>query len=239
MKTPQTKIIGTSDYSQFKLHDKNRRVNYKKAEKLAVAIKAHNLLPIFPIVVDKNMIILDGQHRFEAAKLAKAKLYYVITSGEYAIENVAETNNMQNHWRTEDFINYYAKEGRAPFVKLVDLARKYKLRSSVIADLALPYKGIEKLKDGSFQFENYDLTKDLLQHAKVIGIEYAFPYWNSRPFLRALRHILNVKNYNKLRMGQRIQANRKLLVKCYDPQQYIKLMEEIYNTGALENVRFL
>jgi hypothetical protein len=50
---------------------------------------------------------------------------------------------------------------------------------------------------------------------------------------------MSVKGYNKLRMGQKIQANRKLLVKCHEAEEYIKLLEEIYNKNATQVLRFL
>jgi hypothetical protein len=233
------KIETTTDYNRFKLHKKNRHIDYKKVQRLSAAMKKNNLLSVYPIVVDEKDFVLDGQHRFEAAKDAKVKLYFIVADKSYGIEKVAETNNFQSHWKLEDYINYYAKEGLEPYLKILELSKKYKIGPTKIVNLGDTNTVTEKIKNGTFIFDDEKFVVDLLHHAKAIGIEYAFPFWNSRPFLRALKHVVNVNGYNKMRMGQKIAANRKMLVKCHEAEEYIKLLEEIYNMKALEAVRFL
>ncbi len=233
------KILSTKDYSLFNLHKKNRKIDYKKVQKLSEAMKFNNLLPVFPVVVDTDMTILDGQHRFEAAKLAKATIYYIVSDGIYDIGNVAESNNFQSHWKIEDYINYFAKESKEEYLKILDLSKKYKMSGSKIVNLGDNKRVAEEIKTGKFKFVDIQDIIDLLHHAKALGIEYAFDHWNSRPFLRALKHIMAIKKYNKLRMGQRIKKNRLMLKKCHEAEEYIKLLEEIYNTGAIEQIRFL
>ncbi len=232
-------IQKTTDYKKFSLHEKNRRLNYNKIVKLGEAMKKKNLLPIFPIVVNLKMEILDGQHRFEAAKRAKATISYIISDQKYDIENVADSNNFQSHWLLSDFVNYFAKENKPDYISLQVLAKKYNIGVATIANLSGNRNVFQDIKTGNFIFPDLNEMKDLLSHAKTIGLEFAFPFWNSRPFLRALRHIIKVHDYNKMRMGQKIQANRKLLVKCHEADAYIRVLEEIYNSNAIEKTRFL
>ncbi len=233
-------ILKTDDYKKFKLHLQNRQINYKKVQKLAESMKEKNLLPYYPIVVDKNFVILDGQHRYEAAKLAKVTISYLISHDGYDIKDVPESNNFQSHWRLEDYINYWAKEGKQSYIKLLELSKKYKIGPSTLADLQKSsQKDVDAIKLGCWEFVSCNQIVELIQHCKAIGIEYGFHFWNKRSFLRAMNHIMKITGYNKLRMSQKIMSNRKLLVKCPDAVDYIKLLQDIYNKNTHEPLRFL
>lgn len=232
-------IQSTRTYGKFKLHQKNRKINFAKVEKLAAAIDKNNLLPIYPIVVNKKFEILDGQHRFEAAKSVKAELFYLISDNNYGIENVADSNNFQSHWKLEDYINYYAVDGREPYLKLIELAKKYKAQITYVANIHGIAKITQQIKDGTYDFSNYTETATVLKDAKAIGVEFEFERWNSRPFLRAITFINKVNGYNKMRMLQKLHTHSKLLVKCFTAEDYIKLLESIYNLNSVEQSRFL
>lgn len=232
-------ILSTNKYNKFKLHYKNRKINYSKVEKLAAAIDKNNLLPIYPIVVNKKFEILDGQHRFEAAKSVKALVYYIVSNGNYGIENVADSNNFQSHWKLDDYINYYASDDREPYLKLIALSKKYNIASSFICNIHQLANISKRIKDGSFEFSNYNETVDVLKQAKTIGVEFEFKYWNTRSFLRAMVFITKVNGYNRLRLHQKLQANKFSLVKCFTAEDYIKLLEQVYNLNAVEPLRFL
>jgi ParB-like chromosome segregation protein Spo0J len=76
-------VLSTNNYDLFSLHEKNRKLNYKKVERLSAAISKKNLLNVYPIVVNKKNVILDGQHRYAAAKAAKATVFYLVSDDGY------------------------------------------------------------------------------------------------------------------------------------------------------------
>lgn len=235
----EVKIQSTKNYKRFTLHEKNRKLNINKINKLAKAIGENNLLNIFPIIVNKKNEILDGQHRFEAAKIVKAEVFFIVSNGKYDIDKVAETNSLQSHWKMIDYVNYYAKEGKEPFIKILDLCKKYDVNVSLVFNLSDMAKVNEQIKSGEFEFADYQETIKILKHARLIGIEFGFKHWNSRAFLRAIRHVLSVKGYNELRMIQKLKAHPDRLIKLSEAEHYIKMLEDVYNTGAIEQVRFL
>lgn len=235
----EVKIQSTKNYKRFTLHEKNRKLNMSKINKLAKAIGENNLMHIFPIIVNKKNEILDGQHRFEAAKLVKATLFFVVSNGNYDIDKVAETNSLQSHWKVADYVNYYAKEGRAPYLKALELCKKYDVDFNRVGNLSGIANTMALIKSRKFEFADYQDIVKILKHARLIGIEFGFKYWNSRAFLRAIRHLLSVKKYNELRMMQKLKAHPDRLIKLSEAEHYIKMLEEVYNTGAIEQVRFL
>ena len=235
----EVKIQSTKNYKRFTLHEKNRRLNIQKINKLAKAIGENNLLHIFPIIVNKKNEILDGQHRYAAAKIVKATVFYVVSNGSYDIDQVARTNSLQSHWKIIDYVNYYAKEGKPAYIKVLDICKKYDVNVSLVTNLSDMARVNELVKSGEFDFPDYQEIIKILKHARLIGIEFGFRHWNSRSFLRAIRHALSVKNYNELRMIQKLKAHPDRLIKLSEAEHYIKMLEDVYNNGAIEQVRFL
>lgn len=78
-KVKVNEIYETSDYDMFKLSKSNRNVAYRK-ELFEEAKKGF----IAPIVVDKNMIVIDGQSRLFHARKAEVPIKFFVD------ENISE-----------------------------------------------------------------------------------------------------------------------------------------------------
>jgi len=73
------KIFYTTDYSKFNTLAGNRQVNIAHVKKLESSFDEEYL--ISPILVNEKFQIIDGQHRFEAAKNLKLPIYYYMIQG--------------------------------------------------------------------------------------------------------------------------------------------------------------
>jgi ParB-like chromosome segregation protein Spo0J len=71
-------------------------VSRDRVKRLAEEMKVKNLLHLYPIVIDQDGVILDGQHRFEAAKSIESEIYYVQSENDYQISDVSQSNSMQS-----------------------------------------------------------------------------------------------------------------------------------------------
>src|SRR5574344_417566 len=81
IKKPVNRIYRSSDLSIFKLCDKNRSINQGHVKKLVKSMKVHGFLPD-PIRVSDDYIVIDGQHRLEAArKVGIPVLYFIDNTG--------------------------------------------------------------------------------------------------------------------------------------------------------------
>jgi len=81
------KMKSTNNHGIFKLAT-NRPVNEKRVEKLKEAMEVEDLGHLFPIVVDDENIIRDGQHRFTARKKLGLPIYYIVSDVEMDIGTV-------------------------------------------------------------------------------------------------------------------------------------------------------
>src|SRR4051812_17863079 len=76
-KIPDSEILETSNYDVFVLDKKNRPISDEKVLTFMKEFQAgHFFMNEFPVIVDKQNIILDGQHRFEACKRLGYAIYF-------------------------------------------------------------------------------------------------------------------------------------------------------------------
>ena len=73
-------VRSTKNYDLFKYLPENRAIHKSHVKKLEDSIRQQNLLSVNPIVLDKNMFILDGQHRLEACKNMDIPVFYTVLS---------------------------------------------------------------------------------------------------------------------------------------------------------------
>ncbi|MFS0926342.1 ParB N-terminal domain-containing protein [Enterococcus durans] len=150
-------IYLASEYDQFKLIKGNRQISTNI--KLEESIKSKGILR--PIIVNSNMEILDGQHRYIIAKKYNLSLPYYVSVSK-SIEDIIVLNNTTNRWKIEDYIHTYKEDGLIDYILLEKLIKEYK--NIALMDICCCAQGhckksrllIEIVKEGKFKFYNYE-----------------------------------------------------------------------------------
>jgi hypothetical protein len=120
----------TKDYARFSLMELNRNVNRNHVERLKRSFERDYLLA--PILVNEHYEIVDGQHRFAAAKEMGLPIRYVVAKG-YTIEHVKMLNHEGRNWNVMDHFMSYVKQGAPAYVNTARLFDKFeKLSNSTI-----------------------------------------------------------------------------------------------------------
>src|ERR1035438_3196611 len=102
----------STNYSNFKMVDNNRNINNGLVERLTHSIEKLGYIEARPILVNDNMEIIDGQHRFLACKKLGLPIVYAQYNGEATDEDIiVELNTTQLIWRLADYIHHYAVKG--------------------------------------------------------------------------------------------------------------------------------
>jgi hypothetical protein len=228
-------LKSTKDYSLFKIHNLNREVSRDRVKRLAEEMKIKNLLHLYPIVIDQDGVILDGQHRFEAAKSIESEIYYVQSENDYQISDVSKSNSMQRAWRTVDHIHFHAKNGNPHYIEIIDLSWELGVDPELV--IWVMGKNRNDVKKGDFVItdEGREITRKVLQHADMLGD--CFSYNKHRPFLNALKTLLLIPDYNPMRMVQKASCYPELCKKQVDSKEYLRVLETIYNKNANKPVR--
>lgn len=122
-KTPPV-IKVTKAWKLFKIIDANREINKSHLKKLIAAIEKRNLLHLFPIIVNQQMQVIEGQHRLRAAEHLQHAIYYIIDN-EVTSTDIAIVNNNRKAWSAKDYISFYAKSGLPDYKHLDKLIKNY------------------------------------------------------------------------------------------------------------------
>lgn len=148
MKVEQT-LHQTTDYGMFKYIPQNRKTISNHVLNLANSIKSKNLIKDFPILVNSNMEILDGQNRLQALQQLGLPVWYKIAS-EMQIDDISLVNTVSKKWSMEDYLHQYISKGFTDYIKFKDF-----LDWANITSANLGMKIIKNLKAGIVTDEHH------------------------------------------------------------------------------------
>jgi len=98
-------VMKSSDYEKFSILEQNRVVNDKHVNELVVSIQ--NSGQLTPIIINEKFEIIDGQHRFDACRILKIPVMYLI-SYKTSINEVILMNNTQKSWKLHDYLRCFS-----------------------------------------------------------------------------------------------------------------------------------
>lgn len=113
-------IHSTKNYDQFKPLFCNRgklRIDKNHLSRLEESILNRNLLKHRPILVNKDLEIIDGHHRFEIAKKNNLDIYYTVQDDADYKDAITLTRGVTN-WTFKGYIECRALNNEEDYVKL-------------------------------------------------------------------------------------------------------------------------
>jgi hypothetical protein len=155
-------IQKTNKYEQFKFREDNReKIDQSHVRKLMESIQTRNLLEMRPIIVNKKMEVLDGQHRLLAAQELGLDIYYEIKDDLGGAEIILM--NISKSWGMGDYLNYYITNDYAEYKKLKAFMEKYNLSLKVAFNITAGNANevMNGFKSGDFVFNEDVFGEDL------------------------------------------------------------------------------
>ncbi len=227
-------IRKTKDYTLFTLRPDNREcINQSHVKRLADSIKQRNLLEFRPITVNSMHEIMDGQHRFLAAKLLDLEIYYEIYQN-IVPEDIIILNNSKS-WGIHDYMNYYCKNGFQDYVKLKDFTQKNNLTLKV--SIALLVGGSKKkskdFREGKFEFIGGDYEKYMSECWQTIDLikrlnGYSL-YTSTCRFWQALIKLIISVGFDKEKWFRNVEKMCEQFGPRVNSDDYLKLLQRVYN----------
>jgi hypothetical protein len=251
MPTVVTQVFSTKDYGKFKTIGGNRNINKLHVKRLRESFQDNYLLS--PIIVNGSHEIIDGQHRFEAAKSLNLPIYYIICLF-YSLKEVQVLNTNMKNWGMEDYLNAFCDLKYPEYLKFKEFMTMFpdfNISSCLaIAGCSLFKNTKSKLvknesnKSGSYQiryFQNGDLVipdyYTAVENAeKIMMIKPLYDGYNKTVFVRAMVSMFKIKYYSHDQFINRLSANAGMMQHCARVTQYKLLIEEIYNFRSREKV---
>jgi hypothetical protein len=225
------KINETTDYEKFKFLDTNRQLVRSHVESLSADIAAHpEILRVQPILVNENFFIIDGQHRFTAAKELKLPVYYTVVPGA-GMAVARRLNVLQRGWKTLDFARSYANSGNSNYQFYLDMIRKYNLNHTIIATYIFGKDANQKVQ--TFRRGEMEVVDKVATEAEIsmfAGIVNLLPVNPTSPVNKAFKIISSHKDFDYDRLVQKLQANQgSNFYRSNTPRDYIHMFEDAYN----------
>ena len=222
--------FGTKQYAKFSRISGNHDISDSHVNTLVDKIKkGENFLKYCPIMVDEQMRILDGQHRFFAAKRAGVHIWYNIVVGKVNLDTVARINESQKKWQPSNFIHMYADMGYVEyrtFEEFISKDRGYHLSPST-GLLLFGNQSMKTLRTGDLQIV------DLLYSEKIadalLDVQKYVKFATYNRFANAFKRVFEHDEYDHKRMLSKLEQRRHTIKKLTTVTDYIRLLEGIYN----------
>ena len=231
-------IVTTDNYDQFKRFESNRSVKKRVVKKLVESFQTtKGMLTSKPILVNKNLYVLDGQHRLEACKELGIPVHYTVVNDD--VKQIPIYNTYQEKWDMTDFVEHYASKGNKNYKKLLEIKEKTGVSIAGILEMtgsSTGGYGNEFIKKGAFIFE-----RDVEQAVKEVNevMELCFVVLGKRiiktKIIRAVRFLKRIRAFDVNKLIEKIKKFQGKLYSCTSSEEYIDMFIKLYNYHRTES----
>lgn len=222
-------VMMTNDYNMFKTIEGNREVNKLHLRRLKDSIQEKYIT--VPIIINEKNQIIDGQHRFTSAKELNKPVYYIRVNG-LGLKDVHRLNTNTKNWTADAYLDGYCRLGKQDYIIYRDFKNKYGFGHNETNALLSGKSRMggtknQAFKDGNFKIVNLDNATTNAEKICMVGKYYEG--YKRRAFVYAMLDLFENPKYNHAEFLNKLSFQSRSLVDCTDVQQYLILIEEIYN----------
>lgn len=232
-------IFETNDYDRFSFLDGNRGINDLHVKKLKQSMEAVYLFAL--IIINEFYQIIDGQHRFLAAKELGLPIRFTIIEGA-SLADVHRYNAINRVWKDEDYLIGYCDLGYLYYVKMKEFMDKFP-EFSILSALRILTQLSSGVKQGtvdgkkvgnagdfrSGKFIIPDLPKSYEIAERLQMFKPYFEGYTDPTFISAMLKIFSNPDYNHAEMLTKLRIQPTALIPQRNIEQYRLLVEDIYN----------
>lgn len=228
----------TSDYDMFQLSKFNRNVLIRN-EMLEQAERGF----ISPIIVNENMVVIDGQHRLEASKRVGVPVTYVIING-LGKDDIVNMNTVQRKWGMSNFIEAFANQGNTEYVKLADILKDVYRNTTVVCQVAFNTQDIKSVRKavegGVFKFYNYEKTLEFFSFLTRFKEQAKVPMKTKLSI--ALYELFKIEKLDKERLINKVietKLDEELRIKTSNLTEILKELIDAYNKNLTKKSGYM
>ena len=220
----------TQNYDIFKRLAGNRPIIPSHVLQLVNSMRDHDLF--VPIIVNEKLQIIDGQHRVEARRELKLPVPYIVGRG-MDLADVQKLNTTAKHWSSDDYARSFIEQGNVHYMTYMEFRTTWDLPHEASV-MMLAGRGAKAMRK-AFVTGEFRVT-DLEGARKMASILHSrikpqwLRGWKDTQFLRAL-YIANMRiGWDMDRFVAGVEANRSMLDIYRSVDQYLLMIEEIFNS---------
>lgn len=242
------KIESTTNYNIFKFIKCNRQVDMRHVRRIVEKIKGNNLLNAYPILVDKDYNVIDGQHRLKAAEYLELPVYYCVED-HVSVADIGMLNSTQKPWLILDYINHYAALGNINYIKLKNLIESRHIRHNIV--FKYNHTSCALVKNGSYKYfdeesekkflldlDKCDEIKNLIKRHSFIHANPLNSILESEAFSRSLIAFIKRDDVDFKYFMKNFELNIQKFKKCGSREHYYELFLNIYNHNRKNKIEY-
>jgi hypothetical protein len=239
-------IYVTNEYDPFKIKYGNRPVDMRHVRNLMSSMK-HNYIQR-PITINKKMEIIDGQHRFTAAKALGLPIYYEYNTED--LDGIRTMNQNTKNWTMDDFLSsYYSIEQKnnngdltGPYT-IFKFFKEYSKFPIVICLYMLTgshssKRGSNMFKTGKLEIPSGQFELAKKQAKMILSVKDYYDGYRRQRFIHAMLQLFKDEEFDFKRFIKKLDINRAKMFHCTCTTDYIDTIEKIYNWGSKNKVKF-
>lgn len=239
-------LMLTNDYSIFVSKFDNRDVNsdhrQRDLKRLERSMSDYGYLKSFPIMTHKKgnkYEVIDGQGRLHIASKLGLPVYFVVCE-----DFQGETSSIQDtscKWRIEDYVHSQIAKGDKDCAEILLWSKKNKLSLNMSASLLMGHgassgNAAGKITSGTYRITNTQYANRVSQCVMRISTIVDFAY--HRNFIHAISQLCWLSYFDESQLFDRMSANKSLCCHCSSVDQYVEMIEKVYNMRSRER-RFI
>lgn len=231
-------INSTKDYSQFKFMAGNRNIDKTHVSRLKKEmLEGGNLMEVMPILVNENMFIIDGQHRFTAAQEIGMEIHYIVKDNAN-ISTARHMNVTQKSWDIMDFARSFYEGGNKQYGEFIHMRQKFPSLSPSIVMMYMTGADINHAGDnfrrGGFMIGDIGEALDDLDKINQIRITTGMAVTQpmARAYLRLFRSDTDAAqnfDFNRLIKKLETTGGRALYHNGSTMKEALQTIETVYN----------
>lgn len=228
----------TCNYFLFKTHLLNRNNNASVESKVGKGLdrwpgwdKCRPLVCYFG--KGGKLIVVDGQHRLEAARKRGLAVCFTITEEKDKRPN--EYNIYHTGWKTMDYIDQYAGQGMETYKKLHRFMKKYQLCASscmilVAGESGYPKLRMKELKEGFLEVNGIEWKRASDFALFLNNVRMTCPQAKiTRKLIQVLIHVCQLDEFDKEWFVSRLKKCPELLFSRTLKDVLLREVENVYN----------
>lgn len=230
------KVYFTRDYGAFKSILGNRDLSQRKINRIISDIEnGLDMLRYCPIIVDRDMNVIDGQHRLFVARQIRSNIWYVI-SDTLSLIDIARINSNTEKWKPSDFLNAYLVHGLEDYKILDEFVNRQGISLGIgiklLSQGCVSGTGITQKKvmpdfqQGKFKVNHMDYAEELMAVVKRFS---SFNKHLTRDFIHAIHLLLKAGKANIDDLVRNFNHDSSQLDKCDSVKDHMNALELIYN----------
>jgi len=222
-------VLMTNDYKIFSSILGNRDINDLHIKRLKESMK--NKYITVPIIVNEKLQIIDGQHRFQAAKELKKPIYCIKVDG-LNLPDVHRLNTNTKNWTADSFLDGYCKLGKEQYLIYKEFKERFGFGHNETQALLTNKTRMggdknQAFRDGVFVIKDYN---EAVRNAeKITMCSQYYEGYKRRSFVYVMLDLFKNESYSHPEFLNKLSFQSVKLQDCTTVVQYLILIEEIYN----------